>query len=389
MLKWFIRGAAALAVAALVAGLAYRDRIAQLLAVNSLFDDDVIVENFSRMPELFYATPLAASATPAPLPRGAEMALPAGYEAFVAARGLTSLLVLKDGAIVHEAYYQGTDADDLRISWSVAKSYLSTLIGTAVDRGEIASLEDPVTDYAPAMAGTAYDGARVIDVLRMQSGALFDERYKVFSSDINRMGRVLALGASMDDFAQGITETRRAPGERFEYVSIDTHVLGMVLRGATGRSVVALMEERLTGPLGIEAEGAYITDGRGVAFVLGGLNFTTRDYARFGQMIMQGGTWRGERIVSESWLRAATRPSATTAPGAIRYGYQWWIPADADISDPDHAFMGRGIYGQHLYVDPKANVVIVQTAGDREFDAPGITAGYIDFFRALVAATEE
>ncbi|MEO0676136.1 MAG: serine hydrolase [Pseudomonadota bacterium] len=388
MLKWIFRIVVALALIVVVAGVTFRDRIAQLLAVNSLFDEEVIVENFSRMPDLFYSTEIPAGATPSPLPRGAEIALPGGYGAFVEERGLTSLLVMKDGEIVHEAYFQGTDADDLRISWSMAKSYLSTLIGTAVDAGEIPSLEAPVTDYVPSLAGTAYADARIIDVLQMQSGAEFDERYKVFSSDINRMGRVLALGGSMDGFAEGITGSRRAPGERFKYVSIDTHVLGMVLRAATGQSVVDLMTSRLTGPLGIEADGAYITDGDGVAFVLGGLNFTTRDYARFGQMILDGGIWQGERIVSEDWISAATRPSARTAPGQIRYGYQWWIPADADITDPEHAYMGRGIYGQHLYVDPKAGVVIVQTAGDRDFDADGVFQTYLAFFRALVAAAE-
>ncbi|MEM8591439.1 MAG: serine hydrolase [Pseudomonadota bacterium] len=374
-------------VIAVAAGFFYRDRISQLLAVNSLFEEANIVGNFSNMPGLFYSTELSRGNGPgSELPAGPALSLPEGYDAWVEERAITSIVVMHNGEMVHEAYYLGTGEADRRISWSVAKSYLSTLIGTAVDAGEIASLDDPVLKYAPSLAGTAYDGARVIDVLQMESGADFDERYKVFSSDINRMGRVLALGGSMDKFAQSITATARAPGEQFQYVSIDTHVLGMILRGATGQSVPDLLNARILEPLGLEADGAYITDGQGVAFVLGGLNFTTRDYARFGQMILNGGTWGGARLVSAEWLTAATRASAKTEPGRIRYGYQWWIPADADIDDPSHEYMGRGIYGQHLYINPRANVVIMQTAADIDFDADGAFGESIDMFRAISAA---
>lgn len=390
MFKFAIRVLLVAVIAALLAALIYRDRLAQLLAVNSLFHEDRIVANFSTMPELFYSRTLSRGAGPvSPLPVGAPIALPDGYSSWVEARSVTSIVMLKGGEIVHEAYYQGTGEEDLRISWSVAKSYLATLIGTARDRGEIASLDDAVNDYVPSLIGTAYDGTRVRDVLQMSSGVVFDEDYLDFWSDINRMGRVLALGRSMDGFAEGLSETFLPPGERWHYVSIDTHVLGMVLRGATGKSVAELLEERLLHPLGLEADGAYITDGHGVAFVLGGLNFTTRDYARFGQMVLDGGVWRGVRLISEDWLHAATRASAKTAPGQIRYGYQWRIPADVDAHAPDHAFLGRGIYGQHLYIDPQRDVVIMQTGADRRFQEPGAFAQNLDMFRALSAAEDE
>ncbi|MEM9437542.1 MAG: serine hydrolase [Pseudomonadota bacterium] len=390
MLRLLARALAVLAIIAVAAGFIYRDRIAQLMAVNSLFAEDRIVENFSSMPSLFYSTELSRGDGPvSELPQGPELDLPEDYANWVEARSITSVVVLHDGEIVHEAYYKGTGPEDRRISWSVAKSYLATLVGTAVDAGEIASLDDPVTQYAPSLAGTAYDGNTVRSILQMSSGVVFDEDYLDFWSDINRMGRVLALGRSMDGFAEDLSETFIAPGEKWHYVSIDTHVLGMVLRGATGRSVVDLIQERLLGPLGLEQDGAYVTDGDGVAFVLGGLNFTTRDYARFGQMVLEGGEWQGERIVSEAWLTEATRASANTEPGSIRYGYQWWILGDEDISDPDHAFLGRGIYGQHLYIDPKRNVVIMQTAADRSFQAPGAFDETIAMLRQLAAATED
>lgn len=197
-----------------------------------------------------------------------------------------------------------------------------------------------------------------------------------FHSDINRMGRVLALGGTMDGFAIGQTSRRGPPGTDWLYVSIDTHVLGMVIRGATGRSVIDLMEERLFMPLGLEQPPYYLTDGRGVAFVLGGLNLTTRDYARLGQMVAQGGQWQGRRIVPEAWIAEST---AASAPGGAAYGYQWWLPPDAGPGE----FYGRGVYGQFLWIDREREVVIAVNAANRAFRAPGVLDGSIAMLRAI------
>ena len=385
VLKWTIRVLLALIIAAVAIGLWKREEITRLLAVNTLFDENRIVSNFSNMDGAFLHREIPKGTGPvSPLPQAAEMTMPAGYDAWVRDRTVTSTLVLKDGEIVHEAYYQNTNADDLRISWSVAKSYLSALFGILVEEGAIPSLDAQVTDYAPELVGGAYDGATIRNVLQMSSGITFDEDYLDYDSDINRMGRVLALGGKMDDFAAGLTETFAPAGDAWQYTSIDTHVVGMVARGATGRDIPDLMAEKLIAPLGLEQSPLYLTDGVGVAFVLGGLNVTTRDYARFGQMILQNGMWQGQQIVPADWIAASTAPSAKTKPGKIGYGYQWWIPVGAD----DGQFMGRGIYGQYLYIDQQAGVVIVTTAADRKFREEGVADANIAMFREIVAATE-
>lgn len=376
----------ALIIAALLVGFWKREEITRLMAVNSLFDEDRIISNFSNMNAAFLHRVIPKGDAPvSPLPQGEMLEMPDGYDAWVQARTVTSAIVLKDGAIVHEAYYQGTTAEDRRISWSVAKSYLSALFGILVEEGAIASLDDPVTKYAPQLVGGAYDGATVLNVLQMSSGITFDEDYLDYDSDINRMGRVLALGGQMDDFAAGLTERFAAPGETWKYTSIDTHVLGMVARGATGRDIPDLMAEKLIAPLGLERDPLYLSDGVGVAFVLGGLNITTRDYARFGQMILQNGEWQGRQIVPAEWIAASTTPSARTAPGQIGYGYQWWMPVGGHAGE----FLGRGIYGQYLYIDQDAGVVIVTTAADRNFREPGIEAQNTEMFRQIVAASTE
>ena len=363
-----------------------REALLRLHAVNTLFAEDRIVRNFSTMNQMFNFVPLSRGTGPAsPLPQGSDITLPPGYNAWVRDRQVTSVVVLRDGAVVHEAYYLGTGPQDLRISWSVAKSFLSALIGVLLDEGKITSLDDPVTRYAPALIGGAYDGATIRDVLQMSSGVTFDEDYLDFWSDINKMGRILALGGSMDGFATDLTERFQPPGTGFKYVSIDTHVLGMVARGATGQSVAQLLSDRVLTTMGLEAEPYYLTDGYGVAFVLGGLNMTTRDYARLGLMYLQDGRLNGQQIIPQDWVRESTTPSAKTAAGALQYGYQWWMPEDAIPGE----FLARGVYGQYVYVNRADGVVIATTAADRGFRAPGVTEFMIDPRRDINQAARQ
>ncbi|MGY6536350.1 MAG: serine hydrolase domain-containing protein [Pararhodobacter sp.] len=352
-----------------------RDEITRLLAVNTLFREDRIVTNFSNMDTLFFHTEMRTGAA-SPLPNGPAAPMPAGFDNWVADRRVTGLVVLHRGQIVHESYHLGTTGDDRRMSWSVAKSALSLLLGILHDEGIIPDLDAPVTDFVPALRGSAYRGVSIRQVAQMASGVAFNEDYHDFWSDINRMGRVLALGGSMDGFAIGQTERRGRPGADWQYVSIDTHVLGMVLRGASGRSVIELMEERLFIPLGLERAPYFVTDGHGVAFVLGGLNLTTRDYARLGQLVAQGGAWQGRQIVPAAWIDEST---VASAPGGVGYGYQWWLPADAE---PGEVY-ARGVYGQFLWIDREREVVIAANGADRAFRQPGVLDSNVAMFRAI------
>lgn len=356
-----------------------REEITRLMAVNSLFTPERIVQNFSNMGSLFLTRPLARGDGPiSPLPQGAPMALPPGTEDWIARRNVTALVVLQGGQLRHESYHLGTGPEDLRISWSVAKSVLASLFGTVLAEGKVA-LDDPVVQHAPMLAGSAYDGVTVRQVLTMSSGVAFNEDYLDFWSDINKMGRVLALGGSMDGFTAGLTGREGPPGERMRYVSIDTHVIGMVIRGATGRDIPDLLEERILGPLGLEAEPHYLTDGEGVSFVLGGLNMRTRDYARIGAMIAAEGAWNGRQIVPADWVEAMT---VRQAPDGAGYGYQWWLPADAR---PGEVF-AHGIYGQYIWIDRSRDIVIAVNAADRGFKEPGVDAENIAVLRAIADA---
>jgi CubicO group peptidase (beta-lactamase class C family) len=383
--SWVIWGIALSATIIAVGAFLKREEISRLLAVNSLFSEEKIVANFSNIDAAFLTAPLARAVDdPAPLANGAAATLPPQTAQWITNRSVTSLVVLKDGAIVAEDYFLGTSPTDLRINWSVSKSYLSALLGILVDEGAITDLDAPVTDYVPDLAGSAYDQASIRNVLQMSSGVTFNEDYLDQSSDINRMGRVLALGRSMDGFTTDLTDTFAEPGAQWQYVSIDTHVIGMVIRGATGRSIADLMIEKMIGPMGFEADPYYLTDGYGVAFVLGGLNTTTPDNARFGQMFAQNGMWEGQQVVPANWVTQSTAPSANTTPGEIGYGYQWWIPAG---SEPGQ-FLARGIYGQYIYVDQTRNVVIATHGADRNFRDDGVSDQNIAMFRAIAESLD-
>ena len=379
-MKWAFRGLLLLTLVLGGVAIWKREGITRLLAVNSLFDEEKIVHNFSHMDGLFFSATLNVPETDVSPLSGTPLDMPA-FEAWVEERAVTGLVVVKDGQIAHESYYLGTADTDLRISWSVAKSFLSALMGIVISEGDITSIDDQVTQYAPTLVGGAYDGASIRNVLNMASGVRFNEDYLDFNSDINKMGRVLALGGSMDQFAASLSVRDRAPGEAWKYVSIDTHVLGMVIRGATGRSIPDLMVEKLMAPLGLEADPVMLIDGKGVAFVLGGLNLRTRDYARMGQLFLQNGMWNGAQIVPADWVAASTANSAPATPPAHGYGFQWWLPSDAT----DGEYFARGIYGQYIYVNQPEGIVVALNSADLAFTEAGAHQQNLEMFREIAA----
>jgi CubicO group peptidase (beta-lactamase class C family) len=354
--------------------------IQRLIHVKSLFDADKIVQNFSHMDDLLFSSELPRS--------GKEhvwevslSSLPVNYTdrgkekntvAMLEELQTTALVVIKDGSIVFEDYYKETEKNDLRISWSMSKSFVSALTGLALARGEIESIDDPVTKYALMLKGSVYDGVPLRHVLNMASGIRFDENYLDSGSDINQMGTVLALGGSLDEFTAEQTSIARPSGTAWQYCSIDTHVISMVLRAATGKTLQEYFVENLWSKIGASADAKYSTDGDGNAFALGGLNMRTRDYALFGELIRNQGRRGDEQIIPADWVAKSTSQSAPPAlegagvstedGSSFGYGYQWWLPPNSDGE-----FFAVGVYGQYLYINPQAGIVIAKNAAHREF----------------------
>ncbi len=355
----------------------YRTELKQLYATIHLFDEDVIVANFSTMKASFPSTTIQRSGNvnafghkPRALPESFEYkGERRSMESFLSDSSVTALVVIKGNDISFEEYYQGTGELDPRISWSMAKSFLSAIFGVAVHDGLIPDLHQAVTDYVPELKGSGYDGVSIKNVLQMSSGVYFNEDYGDFNSDINRFGRTMALGGSFDEFAASLSSDREQ-GTYMHYVSIDTHVLGMVLRAATGRTFIDYFDEKLWSKLGTEKDAIYLTDSTGEPLVLGGLNLISRDYARLGLLYRDFGVINGEQIIPAQWIEDSITPDAPhLMPGErdssdtdLGYGYQWWIPQQADGE-----FMALGIYGQYIYINRKADVVIVKNSADLGF----------------------
>jgi CubicO group peptidase (beta-lactamase class C family) len=396
MLKQLIKLITAAIIASLIGlALVYWQTLPRLYNTATLFDKDKIVHNFSNMKDLISTVeiksstePYLFSSQPNPLPESFKYGKKEiSTKEFLQRSETTALIVLKDEDITHESYYLGTDENDKRISWSVAKSFLSAIIGIAVERGQIKSINDLVTDYVPSLKNSGYNNVTIKNVLQMSSGVKFDEDYSDFFSDINRMGRVLALGGSFDEFAASL-ESEREQGVFLHYVSIDTHVLGMVLRSATGESIVDYFKTNLWDKIHPESSTYYLTDDLGEPMVLGGLNMRSKDFLKFGKLYRDNGRWNGEQIVPEAWVKESTTPGAPhLMPGKrensdmdLGYGYQWWLPIDAD-----QEFMALGIYDQFIYINKKTNVVIVKNSANIEFLHNNFESANetVAFFRAI------
>ena len=397
LLRWL--GVGVVLVAAL--SLVYRTELTRLWRVAHLFDADVVVYNLQHMSELFPSRPVQGGGEVFEFGRGTYV-LPAGFtyanrsydtETFLEDTATTGLLVVQDDRILLERYWRGHSAAGRHIGWSVSKSFVSALFGIAVAEGHVRDIMQPVTDYLPELEGSGYDGVPIKHLLQMSSGVGFNEDYGDPSSDINRMGRAMAMGSSLLEFSATLTRERE-PGTLQHYVSIDTQVLGTILVRATGQSLAALTTEKLWRPLGMESDAYWLIDGSGMEMAFGGLNASLRDFARFGRLYLNGGRWNGRQIVPRAWVDASVTPDAPhLMPGPkpntnneMGYGYQWWLPAETHGD-----FMALGVYGQMIYVDPRLRLIIVKNSANRNFQRNGFepTRETVALWRAIAVDLEE
>ena len=365
-----------------------------------LFSGAPQVENFRSLGAIFPVRVIRHARTPSPLESGPAFDLPELFSfqgetlqtrRFLDEMETTGLVVLKDGRVVFERYWLGNDATNQTASWSMVKSFVSALVGIAVGEGAIASIEDPVTRYVPSLAGSGYDGVRLKDVLQMSSGIRWNEDYSDPESDIRRSGRALGAGGSLDSFAATCVRGCE-PGTFNRYNTTDTHVLGMVLRGATGKGLSEYLHDKLWEPMGMEADAFWIVDSMGAEFAGAGLSAVLRDYARLGLLYLNDGAQNRAQIVPADWVRASVTADAPHLRPGVRpnaaapwgYGFQWWLPDDSG------AFSAIGIYNQYIFVDPATRLVVAKSSAFRGFAASPTPAAYrvghhFAFFRAIAA----
>ena len=353
------------------------------------------VNTFRNIDRLFPTRTVLGSATPMPLPPAAVPLTDVHFgdkgrhydlDAYLDANRIAAILILSEGRVKLERYRFGNTERTRWMSMSIAKSITSTLIGAALKEGHIRSISDPVTRYVPSLAGSAYDGVSVRDVLMMSSGVRWNETYTDPSSDRRRLleaqisqvpGSALALMKSLPRAAE--------PGIRYNYNTGETQVVAEILRAATGRPLATYLSERIWTTFGMEADANWWLDSPGGTEIGGsGFSATLRDYGRFGLFLLGGGVAAGDSILPAGWIQEATTPKVLRDGSPLEYGYLWWTGA-TPAARRDGAFMAMGIHGQYLYLNPAANVVIV-VWGARPHPTAGQVVDDWSFCDAVTAA---
>jgi CubicO group peptidase (beta-lactamase class C family) len=283
----------------------------------------------------------------------------------------TSFIVLNGDRVWMESYPSGGEREDPVTSFSVAKSILSTVVGLAIERGDIGSLDDAVTDYVPELLNRDERFGRITlrHLMTMSSGLRYEEHGLPWSDDAVTYYspdlRKTALSAEIEE----------EPGTRWLYNNYNPLLMGLVLERATGRPLPAYVSEVLWRPLGAEADASWSIDSEasGFAKTESGFNARPMDFARFGYLFAHGGRVGERQVLPEDWVADATAADASTDP-AEHYQYWWWV----DTEHPGR-FMARGNKGQFVYVDPATDVVVVRTGVDFGIeDWPEVLADVVD-----------
>lgn len=333
--------------------------------------------NHRNMDE-FFQHHIVSAGQRVPLPR-APHDLPAltveGFEGDLAAHlernKTTALMIIKDGTVLFENHWQGGDTESRYTSWSAAKSFTSTMVGIALQKGLIKSLEDRADAYAPKLRGTAFEGVTIRQLMNMSSGMKIDK--------LNLPGGAQAgdTVAMMQDwivwqtaFSDQIANFERAaqPGTVWSYNNLDTHALLMVVEGAGGAQYAQLVSDWLWQPLGAVADATWLTnadspDAEAIGFCC--LQARAEDYARLGLLMLADGQWNGQRLLPEGWVADVT---TVDEPYLQEKGYQlqWWIDMQRQ-----GVFAARGRWGQSVYVSQPHNVVVVRMSVDPDEMAHG------------------
>jgi CubicO group peptidase (beta-lactamase class C family) len=284
--------------------------------------------------------------------------IPDSLMAVIDSNDTHAFIVIQNGKLLYEKYWDGYTPKTLSGSFSAAKSIISLLIGIALDEGKIKSLDEPVGNYVPHFKEAGLEKVRIKDLLTMSSGTNYRE------SDLS----YFSLNASAyygDDEGYLISQlkAKEPAGVNWQYRSADTQVLGFVVEKAFGQNISELVSERFMKPMGAESDALWLLDGNKnheKAFCC--FNGVAHDYARFGQLVLNNGQWNGKQIVSESYIKAATTPASylkdpyENGNPVDFYGYQYWI-----FKEQGHEVVAQnGLFGQYVYIIRDKNAIVVR-----------------------------
>ena len=322
--------------------------------------------------------------SPRPLPEGAPLKLAVDVDAYMTNQHGAALLIVQGGQLRLERYGLGFDGSGRWTSFSVAKSFTSTLVGAALKDGFIKSMDDKVSDYLPDMKGSAYDDVSVRQLLTMTSGVAWNEDYGDPKSDVARFNNHVPE-PGVDALVSYMRKLPRAApaGTRWNYSTGETNLVGVMLMAAIKKPLAEYLQEKIWQPVGMEQEATWLLSKTGKEISGCCIQATPRDYARFGQFILEGAKVGGEPLVPEGWLHEATHKQADIGTPGRGYGYQWWTYDDGSVA-------ARGIFGQGIFIDPKRQLVIVTNSDWDKAGAAGNpqSAAREAFYQAVQQAVD-
>ncbi len=312
---------------------------------------DAAFRAMDRLPVLAEAASIAPSTTPLALPPGKPLVLP-GIDAILAGQRIAGLVILQDGKVRLERYGLGFDANGRWTSFSVAKSFTSTLVGAALQDGAIKSLDDKVSAYIPDLRGSAYDDVTIRQLMMMSSGVRWNEDYEDPAADVAQFNKAKP-DPGVDATVSYLRKLPRAhpPGTVWHYNTGETNLIGVLVSSATKKPLSTYLQEKIWQPAGMAAAATWLKGATGHEIAGCCLQAATRDYARFGLFVLADGVAGGAPVVPPGWFAAATTKQQDIGEPGRGYGYQWWTYDDGAVA-------AQGIFGQGIFIDRKRRLVI-------------------------------
>lgn len=334
---------------------------------------------FRAMDRIVRTNDIPAGETVRPLATGKPLRLEMDIDAYVARQRNAGVIVVKDGQIRLERYALGFSGDGRWTSFSVAKSFTSTLVGAAIRDGYIKSLEDKVTTYIPDLRGSAYDDVSVRQLLTMTSGVRWNEDYTDPGSDVALFNQHKAEPGVDVTVSYMRKLPREAPaGSKWVYKTGETNLIGVLVSSATKKTLSAYLAEKVWAPAGMEAPGFWMLGSTGHEISGCCMSASLRDYARFGLFMLDG----GKGMLPDMWIGEATTKQASIDVPGRGYGFQWWTYDDG-------SYAAQGIFGQGIFIDPKRRLVIASNGNwPTATDPEGVGKDREAFYRAVQKAVD-
>ena len=291
-----------------------------------------------------------------PLLKGAPLDVGIDVDAYMKDQRTAGLVIIQDGKIRLEKYGLDFSGNGRWTSFSVAKSFTSTLVGAAIKDGYIKSIDDKVSDYIPDLKGSVYDDVTIKQLLTMTSGVKWNEDYGDPKSDVALFNAHKAE-PGVDVTVSYMRKLKREvpPGTKWVYKTGETNLIGVLVSSATKKNLSNYLSEKIWRPFGMEQDASWLLGSTGHEISGCCLQASTRDFARFGLFILGGGMAEGKSVLPDGWIAAATTKQADIGQAEYGYGYQWWTVNDG-------SYTARGIFGQGIFIDPKRKLIIASNS---------------------------